>query len=91
MKSVYLSTARFAKPEEQEAYKKTLETTGENIRAGQEPAFDVDELARLRREQQALVESVKPGEPTGIGLRVVLPLILFGVLVYALLAILSVV
>ena len=63
VKSVYLSIGRFEKVEDQEAYRKILETTGEAIRSGEHPGFDEAEIERLRRSGAHL----PPAKPLGRG------------------------
>lgn len=86
VRSVYLSTGRYEDPDEAGRYVEELERHAAAIRAGQEVAYDEDELARLRR-QKHLVESVPFSAVLGAMFRSFLPgiLLLAGILALCLL------
>ena len=56
IRSLYLSTARFARPEEQTTYARELDEIASAIRSGASIEYDQDELRRLLSEKH-LVES----------------------------------
>ena len=83
VKSVYLSTGRFATGEEtgqeverQLRYSKELDDIGAVIRAGNQIEYDEDELTRLKKEL-AVMRSVPIAAVWGVVFRTFLPGLLF--------------
>jgi hypothetical protein len=83
VKSVYLSVGRFRESAAKDRYRTNLDQIGEALEAGEQPAFQESELARLKAEK-AFVESVRPSAAWAAILRLFLPavgllILLFGI------------
>jgi hypothetical protein len=74
VQSVYLSVERFEDGGERQRYRKELGELAQRMRAGERPAFDQRELARLRK-QRRLVASVPFSAVLGALFRLFLPAI----------------
>ncbi len=76
LKSVYLSLARYDRPEEQSRYALELVTLAEQLRRGEEIEFDGDDLRRLQK-QKGEAESLSYAGVIYLLFRIFIPGLLF--------------